>query len=457
MFSSKKEKKLTIITLSCIISLSALLHVYKISTPSSPVFDESHFATYSADYVTGGSFFDIHPPLGKLIYASVLTLFPKESLADATFITMNRSSDGRKIDYIKNDRQFGTFPYVALRLTSALFGLFLILTFYFFLQSIGLSNVSALLGAFFISLDNALLLDTRLILLNGMYLFFGILALTFYFKKKPSVFWAGVFLGLSLSVKLTGIVFLLPMLIHSYFREKHSRKIWLVLATVGPTILLAVSSSNFFLLSPSARFSLWQKIGLHLPQTHSALSAFLLSLSMDFSFSFVGYLVGATYVYFQSSFYFWPIMYKPIVMTKQIVLEGNPVIWFSSTAAVLASAVLFFKKLPVKDKNILNILLGGYVSSMLIFLLIRRATFLYHYYPALLFAIALLAWLISYKLGLKNLEDLRRSQIISLCAIVLLCLTGFYLMAPLTYGVDDFHLPTLKPLVNLVQSLANQQ
>jgi dolichyl-phosphate-mannose--protein O-mannosyl transferase len=52
----------------------SFLHIVSIAYPDTPVFDEAHFATYSSQYATGRMPIDIHPPLGKLIYAGVLTL-----------------------------------------------------------------------------------------------------------------------------------------------------------------------------------------------------------------------------------------------------------------------------------------------------------------------------------------------------------------------------------------------
>ncbi len=43
---------------------------YALNYPASVVFDEYHFGKFTNGYVTGRYFFDIHPPLGKLIIAA---------------------------------------------------------------------------------------------------------------------------------------------------------------------------------------------------------------------------------------------------------------------------------------------------------------------------------------------------------------------------------------------------
>ncbi len=61
-----------LIALAVILAIGLGLHLYRVSYPDRPVFDEAHFATYAADYVKDRVFFDIHPPLGKLIYAAFI-------------------------------------------------------------------------------------------------------------------------------------------------------------------------------------------------------------------------------------------------------------------------------------------------------------------------------------------------------------------------------------------------
>lgn len=47
------------------------LRMYRVSEPQQVVFDEVHFGGFASHYLKGTYFFDVHPPLGKLIIAGI--------------------------------------------------------------------------------------------------------------------------------------------------------------------------------------------------------------------------------------------------------------------------------------------------------------------------------------------------------------------------------------------------
>ena len=51
--------------------LTILTRLYMIHKPAEVVFDEVHFGGFASHYLKRSYFFDVHPPLGKLIIASV--------------------------------------------------------------------------------------------------------------------------------------------------------------------------------------------------------------------------------------------------------------------------------------------------------------------------------------------------------------------------------------------------
>lgn len=146
-------------------------------------------------------FFDTHPPLGKQLIAAV-----------ANFAGF----DGKfKFDKIGSPYN-ASVPLIALRFVPAFFGSLIIPTAYHLMLEVGLAQSTALLAAFLFLFDNALLTQSRFILMESILAFFsvfGILCLL-KFKKRGqqpySLFWflwlilASASLTCALSVKYVG-------------------------------------------------------------------------------------------------------------------------------------------------------------------------------------------------------------------------------------------------------------
>jgi dolichyl-phosphate-mannose-protein mannosyltransferase len=447
-------------------AVGLLLHLFQISSPTSPVFDEAHFATYSADYVAGIPFEDIHPPFGKWIYASVLKLYPPSAIQGATFVAAIRMADG--LLHMETPKSsYGNFPYVALRIVDSVFGVLLALALYFFMRSLDIGRVGSVLAAFFVTLDNAILLNTRLILLDGMFLFFGIAALALYFgfgsAKRRLVILAGIVWGLSLSVKLTGIVFLGPgiaailLLAMQSGDWKRELKIFAKFALAGFAVLAGIWFAGTLFFSPSARLNaLAQLDPRYIPslewQAEHPIESYFVADALELRFSASNYTTGPATYDNSSPWYLWPIDQSPMHLGWYLVLEGNPVLWFASTIAVLLALGFFcmflfryFKKKKdtaghaighlLEKYRAPGVLLGGYLFAMLPFVtIIHRDTFLYHYFPALLFAFGLLAWFISEWLGVREWGDFTQRTAGILCIVIALVIAGFLIMMPGTYG-----------------------
>lgn len=423
------------------------LRLVRLSWPAAPVFDEAHFATYAADYLNDRTFFDIHPPLGKLIYAAALyAANGGEPLAGAAdFVAFNA---GGKPDVVRaTGIPFGSFPYVPLRAVSAAFGALLVLAFYWFLRSAGIGGTGALLGAFFVAADNALVLQTKLILMDGMYLAFGFLALALYFRRPRLPVAAGVLFALSLGVKLIGVVFLGPVVI-DYFLSVHGRgkteeraavrrlAQFLVTAAV---VFLAIAFLNFLFFSPRRILLFADYIGMQVPAVASPVGNFLLASAETTIIPWTGYLQGGSGPH-ASPWYGWPVMQLPMqYYGSRLVLFGNPALWLGSTLAVIFSIALFpryLRRLPAKERRTFSLLLGGYAAALLpFFTFVQRQTFLYHYFPALLFAFGLLAWFIARRLGFGSIAALTRRQRFLLLMVALIVGAGFLAAAPFTYGL----------------------
>ncbi|XP_076270481.1 protein O-mannosyltransferase rt isoform X1 [Rhynchophorus ferrugineus] len=188
---------------SIILFLSAVLtRMYKLQEPRNIVFDELHYGKYVSLYMKNIFFFDSHPPLGKQL------------IALAAYVS---GFDGKfKFDKIGSPYSENV-PLVALRIVPAIFGSFLIPTVYHLMLEMGFTEWTSVLAALLFLFDNAILTQSRFILMESMLLFFSlfgilcILKLRKYYNKPysfTSFFWlilASISLTFSLLVKYTGI------------------------------------------------------------------------------------------------------------------------------------------------------------------------------------------------------------------------------------------------------------
>jgi len=59
------------VVLVLLAAVGCATRAHRLSDPGSVVFDEVHFGGQAAHYLTRTFFFDVHPPLGKLLFAAV--------------------------------------------------------------------------------------------------------------------------------------------------------------------------------------------------------------------------------------------------------------------------------------------------------------------------------------------------------------------------------------------------
>ncbi len=174
-----------------------------INTPNEIIFDEVHYGKFASAYMRREYYFDVHPPLGKLTFACVGYLF---------------SYDGWfNFDKIGASYHDSDVPYVAMRSVSAFFGTFTVLLIYFILVEMNFSYQTCFLGVCMIMFDNALITQSRLIVLDSQIIFY-ILATCYCWirfrkctKTQFSFNWwlwllcTGFSLGAAISVKFVGL------------------------------------------------------------------------------------------------------------------------------------------------------------------------------------------------------------------------------------------------------------
>ncbi|BES92858.1 dolichyl-phosphate-mannose-protein mannosyltransferase activity [Nesidiocoris tenuis] len=174
---------------------------YRLSQPKHIVFDELHFGKYVGMYMKNTFFFDLHPPLGKLLVSVA-----------ATFADFNGKFKFDKIGSPYDD----SVPIFALRFIPALCGSLIIPTSYLLLLELGCRQWTAALGAFLLLFDNAFLTQSRFILMEPILLLFTLLGLLYLLKYRnmqlriSGVKWWStlsislIFLSFAFSVKYIG-------------------------------------------------------------------------------------------------------------------------------------------------------------------------------------------------------------------------------------------------------------
>ncbi|KAI9141340.1 O-mannosyltransferase [Paraphysoderma sedebokerense] len=186
-----------------ITSLSFATRFYALHFPPQVVFDEVHFGKFASYYIRRTYYFDVHPPLGRLLFALVGILIGYDG-------HYNFANIGE--DYVKNK-----VPYVQLRAWPALCGALVAPLGMEILRELGFSHWAVALAGLLIVFDNALIAQSRLILLDSMLMLFMTFTLYCYVKfskqrKRPfsRLWWkwlvlTGTSLGLVMGVKMVGL------------------------------------------------------------------------------------------------------------------------------------------------------------------------------------------------------------------------------------------------------------
>lgn len=418
-----------------LVALGLVTHFAWLGTPDSAVFDEVHFGKFISAYFTHEYYFDIHPPLGKLILAAWGSLwgfrpgFSFASIGDA---------------YPDN-------LYIALRFLPSLAGAFLPLVIYGVARRLKMSQAASALAGVLIALDNALLVQSRYILLDAFLLLFGFTSLYCYLRwRAGGTKWllaaAGILGGAAMSIKWTGITFLALIVILELFhlwqdrRGTARRRLGPLVATLGVLPLLVYAGAftiHFSLLTKTGAGDAFMSTRFQkgLEGSRHAEDATLTTLSMPEKIIELNremfrsnQRLTATHPY-SSKWYSWPFLDRPIFYwvkdTARVYLVGNPAVWWLSTAAAMVILINLLMSGLRRINAVPAILAGAWLMNMLPFMGIDRVMFLYHYFTALIWAVLMLAYITD--------QSRKAKQAFFLFSGLALALFIFF--APLSYGL----------------------
>lgn len=187
-----------------LLGIAFALRFYQIQHPSEVVFDEVHFGKFAAYYIRREYFFDVHPPLAKLINAAVAWL--------AGF-------DGKfEFDDIGDKYVEHNVPYVRMRAGPAFLGSLLVPLAYAIMRESGYGQAIAVFTSCLVLFENGHITQDRLILLDAALVLFmttSIYAYIKFIKERYNefstrwwfwMFMTGANLALTMSCKMVGLL-----------------------------------------------------------------------------------------------------------------------------------------------------------------------------------------------------------------------------------------------------------
>ena len=359
-----------IVILLCIMFFALFVRLWRLDYPSVAYFDEQYHVPailamsrdqwalpFNYQNQTVATWDWLHPPLAKYWQALSVKLL-------------------------------GEVP-AAWRLPSALFGVILLIVYYFFVRFVAWQflwptkpqqAINLALGStFLLSLSGLLLVQSR-IAMNDVLSSFFILSASFafvVFLRFPKKLWllllTGAILGLAIAAKWTGLWFMLLFVLWSCCALPSWRALPFRIFSLLILPVAIYVGSYYPLLNQSnglSKFYLLQQVILssHLqnPSTHSDSSS---PLSWPFG--------GKSVWYFTDQ-------------VANIYLFENYLLLFYGFVSLVALLCLIYRnKITALRQPIVYFLLFCYLVSFLPFIFFSRIMFLYHYLPALPF---LLLW-----------------------------------------------------------------
>lgn len=325
----------------------------KISYMNSSYFDEIYFARTAYEYTQGMETYEwTHPPLGKLIQAIPI--------------------------YINN--YLSPFNY---RLMGNISGILMIAVMYIFAKELFKKRKYAIFASLLMAFDTFHFAQTRMGTVDSHLILFILLASYFMVKyaKNNKTFYlllSGIFFGLSVSVKWTGLYGGIALAIIFFTHLVKNKKL---------NIKNLLKGTLFFVVIPLFIYSSLYLIFPNNKLNHTTNFENIINQQKDM-YNYHSKL-NATH-YFSSKWYTWPISYKPVWYHQEILNNdtketisgiGNIVIWWMGIIGFLYSLIKLIRK---KDKQSF-IIVVSMLSLWLPYAFIGRVMFLYHYFPVLPF------------------------------------------------------------------------
>ncbi len=435
------------------------------------VFDEIYYAKFANNYLTKTPFFNAHPPLSQYLIAIGIAI-------------------GEKLPFgsgVVNDLTGSVVKSWSYRWLNALTGSFIPLVVAGLAWQLTHRSRVAILAGVLSALDGLFLVESRYALNNIYLVLFGLLGQVCFLIAarqvnhgeswktsftRPSMSWlwmtvSGFFLGCSASIKWNGLWFLIsvvgiyvlawafcwldPMSKNNESNDiptlpQHITNIPLIPIVFGIAIVPVLTYYMLWIphiaQNPDRQFwILQQEIYLYhkgssvIGNVHPYCSTWQTWLTM---------LIPVAYFYKLGIDPTEPIALDtpngsllPGASIYAVHAMGNPLMWWMTTAAIIAIGIALFLRLwnrwygrGFSDSFVLATIMIGYGANLIPWMGISRCAFLYHYMGSSVFATLALAWWGDRVLSRQN-PTLTRTVWIAIG----FCIVGFIFWMPMFLGL----------------------
>jgi dolichyl-phosphate-mannose-protein mannosyltransferase len=337
----------------CAVALGVWARLYHLGFPPDILWDERYFPAMANKYLQGVYQFDLHPPLGKFIIAVGISLLGNEPLGWRIMPTL-----------------FG----LALIPLAALLGWYCLK-----------ERVGAMLLAAFFAAETIFIVHSRIGVMDIFVVFFVLAAFLAALRAESDrqVIFSSVLLGLAIAVKWAAFPVAVPIgyvlwrkgLLRPFLGGLWiSAVVYVAVVYVGALITITTNPIEAWVWAWDWHVDAARKVTAVIPHTWG------------------------------SPWWSWPIMLRPIRffygtnaegLYQVIVAIGNPLIWWSSTLAVVVSIFEIARRALARklsaDDPIIPIVLG-YVFLLAPWVAGTRIPYIYNYLPIYPFAILALAY-----------------------------------------------------------------
>lgn len=398
-------------TVTLLTLASIFVRFWRLGQPGEIVFDETYYAKWGQSYFQHQAFFDVHPPLGKLL------------IGVGVWLTHSDPQAG-----------IGAFGW---RLAVAAFGVLIVPLTYFIAKKIfsdhlgkqrltdreePLPNATriATLSALFVLIDGLILVQTRTALLDSFLVVFVLAAYASFLAYRDArtaraAYWwfllTGVFFGLAAATKWTGVA---PIGVLIFWWLPHLKKMpkinWLFALLAWVAVPFAIYSASFVFNIRTAPF--WQYLWDWTKQAY------------DFHKNL------RTPHPYQSRWWSWLYIARPVwyyykeVAGKVVgvIALGNPVLWWASIPAMLGALWLIVRR----RYGVLLLPLMAFLAAYLPWSIIGRTEFQYYVVGGVPFMFILLAFWLD-----RFLSSNQFSKMVLAKTVIVLAVVAFVFFYPL--------------------------